>query len=101
MRRLPLGLILGISAGLVAVVVLAATGKIRAGALPYLLLLACPLMHLFMGHGHSHGGHSHSDQAGHSTHAGHSGNNDDGAAGQSCHGGTAEKANTKPEQGKL
>lgn len=28
------------------------------GALPYLLLLACPLMHLFMHHGHgSHGGH--------------------------------------------
>jgi len=28
------------------------------GALPYLLLLACPLMHLFMhhGHGHHHGG---------------------------------------------
>jgi len=26
------------------------------GALPYLLLLACPLMHLFMHHGH--GGHS-------------------------------------------
>jgi hypothetical protein len=25
------------------------------GALPYLLLLACPLMHLFMDHGH--GGH--------------------------------------------
>ena len=27
------------------------------GALPFLLLLACPLMHLFMhgGHGHSHG----------------------------------------------
>lgn len=26
------------------------------GALPYLLILACPLMHLFMhrGHGHSH-----------------------------------------------
>lgn len=24
------------------------------GALPYLLLLACPLMHLF-GHGHGHG----------------------------------------------
>ena len=31
------------------------------GALPYLLLLACPLMHLFMhhGHGHHHGGQSH------------------------------------------
>lgn len=30
------------------------------GALPYLILLACPLMHVFMhgGHGHSHGGHS-------------------------------------------
>lgn len=27
------------------------------GALPYLLLLACPLMHLFMHHGH--GGHTH------------------------------------------
>ncbi len=26
------------------------------GALPYLLLLACPLMH-FLGHGHGHGGH--------------------------------------------
>ncbi|MEA1672026.1 DUF2933 domain-containing protein [Nitrospirillum sp. BR 11163] len=28
------------------------------GLLPYLLLLACPLMHLFMHHGH--GGHDHS-----------------------------------------
>lgn len=29
------------------------------GALPYLLLLACPLMHIFMhhGHGHHHGDH--------------------------------------------
>ncbi|SDB71388.1 DUF2933 domain-containing protein [Belnapia rosea] len=26
------------------------------GALPYLLLLACPLMHLFMHHGGHHGG---------------------------------------------
>ncbi|MGE3476062.1 MAG: DUF2933 domain-containing protein [Rhodospirillaceae bacterium] len=28
------------------------------GALPYLLILACPLMHIFMhgGHGHHHGG---------------------------------------------
>ena len=29
------------------------------GALPWLLLAACPLMHLFMHHGH-HGGHDHS-----------------------------------------
>ncbi|MCQ4143421.1 MULTISPECIES: DUF2933 domain-containing protein [Vogesella] len=39
------------------------------GALPYLLLLACPLMHLFMhhGHGHHHGGaprHHHQDKDG-------------------------------------
>ena len=26
------------------------------GALPYVILLACPLMHLFMHHGHDHGG---------------------------------------------
>ncbi len=33
------------------------------GALPFLLLLACPLMHVFMHHGHgSHaGGHAHRD----------------------------------------
>ncbi|WP_321940098.1 DUF2933 domain-containing protein [Paraburkholderia sp. J8-2] len=30
------------------------------GVLPFLLLLACPLMHLFMHHGHGHGHHSHS-----------------------------------------
>ncbi|NMM12828.1 MAG: DUF2933 domain-containing protein [Rhodoferax sp.] len=29
------------------------------GALPFLLLLACPLMHVFMHHGH--GGHRHGD----------------------------------------
>ncbi len=31
------------------------------GALPYLFLLACPLMHFFM-HGH-HGGHEHHDDS--------------------------------------
>lgn len=31
------------------------------GALPYLILLACPLMHVFMHHGH---GHHHHDQHG-------------------------------------
>lgn len=52
-------------AGLVAIGFLAIIGFLlfmehRAhvlGALPYLLILACPLMHLFM-HG-SHGGHGH------------------------------------------
>jgi hypothetical protein len=34
------------------------------GALPWLLVLACPLMHLFMHGGHGHGGHGgHSDGA--------------------------------------
>jgi len=32
------------------------------GALPFLLLLACPLMHLFMHHGHG-GRHGHPDPA--------------------------------------
>ena len=30
------------------------------GALPWLLLAACPLMHVFMHHGHRGGGHNHS-----------------------------------------
>lgn len=29
------------------------------GALPYLFLLACPLMHVFMHRGHGHHGHQH------------------------------------------
>jgi Protein of unknown function (DUF2933) len=41
-----------------------------AGYWPYLLLLACPVMHLFHGHG-SHSGHSHPDVgAGRSTNRG-------------------------------
>ncbi|OWV96846.1 DUF2933 domain-containing protein [Rhizobium sp. R693] len=32
------------------------------GIAPYILLLACPLMHLFHGHG-GHGGHDHRDGA--------------------------------------
>lgn len=32
------------------------------GILPYLLFLACPLMHLFHhGHGHGHGNHAHEE----------------------------------------
>jgi hypothetical protein len=33
------------------------------GALPLLLLLACPLMHVFMHHGHGGHGHHHGDTA--------------------------------------
>jgi hypothetical protein len=32
-------------------------------ALPYLVVLACPLMHLFMHHGHDHGAHRPKDTA--------------------------------------
>ncbi len=35
------------------------------GVLPYLILLACPLMHVFMHHGHHHGSHhGHGDAGG-------------------------------------
>lgn len=33
------------------------------GALPFLLLLACPLMHVFMHHGHGGHGHHHTPPA--------------------------------------
>lgn len=31
------------------------------GLAPYLLLLACPLLHLFHGHGHGHAKHNHEE----------------------------------------
>lgn len=34
---------------------------------PYLLLLACPLMHLFMHGGHDHGGHGSNEESNEST----------------------------------
>jgi len=34
------------------------------GVLPYAFLLACPLMHMFMHHGHHHGGHGHRERTG-------------------------------------
>ena len=60
------------------------------GALPFLLLLACPLMHMFM-----HGGHG-----GHSGHSGHGGGHGDHAsgkqAGASAEPGPASKAGVQP-----
>lgn len=32
------------------------------GVLPFAFLLACPLMHVFMHHGHRHGGHGHNER---------------------------------------
>ncbi|MGO6847408.1 DUF2933 domain-containing protein [Rhizobium ruizarguesonis] len=38
------------------------------GILPWLLILACPLMHMFMHHGHGgHSGHDHSRRDAHMT----------------------------------
>ena len=38
--------------------------SVLPGALPFLLLLACPLMHLFMHHGHSaHGSYENSERS--------------------------------------
>ena len=61
--------LLGSTAGLVVTLSIAALGVYllwnhsghALAAAPYLLLLACPLMHLF---GHRHG-HSHSKEGGH------------------------------------
>jgi hypothetical protein len=53
----PLGWVVTLALAALGVYLFAThTGHILA-ALPYLLLLACPLMHLFMhgGHGHHHG----------------------------------------------
>lgn len=42
----------------IAALLLVSEHRLHAlGALPYLLLLACPLMHVFMHHGHRHGSH--------------------------------------------
>ncbi|MBI2379517.1 MAG: DUF2933 domain-containing protein [Gammaproteobacteria bacterium] len=41
--------------------------------LPFLLLLACPLMHMFMHGGHGHGGHGDDDKRGEHEHGGHGG----------------------------
>ncbi len=53
--RYAIGLV--VVGGIAAYFLLAEHRAHIAGALPYLLLLACPLMHLFM-HG-GHGGHRH------------------------------------------
>ncbi|WP_254797337.1 DUF2933 domain-containing protein [Geopseudomonas aromaticivorans] len=55
----------GIVLGMLAVIVLFYLAREHfahaAGLLPYLILLLCPLMHLF---GHHHGGHSHHSRQG-------------------------------------
>lgn len=46
------------------------------GVLPWLLILACPLMHIFMHRGHGHGGHDHGGRGHDRDEAGNSGARD-------------------------
>lgn len=59
------GLVLVVFAAIAAFFLLAEHRAHVFGYLPYLLLLACPLMHLF-GHG-GHGGHGHRDHEAHTS----------------------------------
>jgi hypothetical protein len=59
--RTPLGWALSLAVAVAGVYLLAThTGHVL-GALPFLLLMACPLMHIF---GHGHGGHKHGGDGG-------------------------------------
>jgi hypothetical protein len=54
----PAGVVFTVLVGIVLLYLIVAHGVHLAAALPYLLLLACPLMHLFHGHG-GHGRNHH------------------------------------------
>jgi len=60
--RSPAGMALAVVIAVVGFYLLTEHTAHVFGALPYLLVLACPLMHMFMHHGHHHGGHSHGPQ---------------------------------------
>ena len=53
----PVGVAVAMLALIAAFYVLREHWQHVAGSWPYLLLLACPLMHVFMHHGHGHGQH--------------------------------------------
>jgi hypothetical protein len=55
--RRPFAFVLAGFLGVAAFFLVAEHRAHALGALPYLLLLACPLMHLFMHHGHGVHGH--------------------------------------------
>lgn len=67
---------------------LAEHGAHVLGALPYLLLLACPLMHVFMHRGHGHHHHHHPHDPGVSS-----------GSGPSDKGGAAQDSGTGPTPG--
>lgn len=64
--RTPFGIVLCIFLAIAGFFLLTEHTAHVFGILPYLLLLACPLMHLFMHHGHGrhHGGANNKQHAG-------------------------------------
>ena len=60
-------ILLAIVAAIAALLVFTGHGPHVIGYLPFLILFACPLMHMFMHHGHGghggHGGHERPDPA--------------------------------------
>jgi len=62
--RSPAGLALLVAAAAGGLYLVTAHTAHLLGVLPSLFLLACPLMHVFMHHGHGHGGHRHQDDHG-------------------------------------
>ncbi len=65
LRRNALSIGICLVLAVVGIYVLTLFGKRLGGAGPYLFLLACPLMHLFMHRGHGgHGGHGSSSDKG-------------------------------------
>ena len=64
--RTPFGIVLGSFLAIAGFFLLTEHTAHVLGILPYLLLLACPLMHLFMHHGHGghHGGTNNKPHAG-------------------------------------
>ena len=55
--RTPLGWVLALALAALGVYLFVNHSGHLLSALPYVLLMACPLMHLFMHRGHSHGHH--------------------------------------------
>jgi hypothetical protein len=57
--KTPFGIVASIAAGTASVYLWVAHKDHVLALLPYAVLAACPLMHMFMHRGHAHGGHSH------------------------------------------
>jgi hypothetical protein len=61
-RRSPAGLTMLVAAAVGGFLLFTEHRAHVLGVLPYAFLLACPLMHMFMHHGHHHGGRGHTER---------------------------------------